>query len=613
VSGIVGFVDNTPKHSNACEILSEMNETLKPRGMDLSGVWLSPCASIGHTQFAVSDSEEETQPMMRVYGDKRYVITYDGCLYNGRDVRRELERLGHSFRTRSDAEIVLQSYLQWGENCLMRFNGVFAFAVWDEHEHRLFLARDRFGVKPLYYAVCGSELIFASEIKALLKHPEVEPVIDNEGLAEIFGMGPAHTPGLGVFKDVLELKAAHILFWNDGESKARRYWKFRSRHHTDSLGDTAEKVRCLTKKAIISQLSTESPVCTMLSGGLDSSCVTAVAAQNLALGEGERLATYSFDYEDNERYFKSTAFQPDSDERWVRRMTFEFSTKHSFLSANTDDLIKNLEEAVIARDLPGMADIDSSLLHFCKLIRKNHTVAISGECADEIFGGYPWLRAEKSYNTEGFPWSHDFSLRKAILNSDVEKYANMEEYSRARYEECLHEMPRLLGENANDARLREMMYLNINWFMVQLLDRCERISAAAGLDVRVPFCDYALAEYVWNIPREIRFFGDKEKGILRLALKGILPDDVLERRKSPYPKTHNPTYEARVKELLMTILMDADEPICALISREEIIKLMNQPSDVGAPFFGQLMAKPQLYAYLLQTNFWLKHYKVAIR
>jgi len=611
--GIVGYVDFENDISNEQEILTNMNDTLSARGPDASGIWMSKEAAIGHRRLAVVDLEGGVQPMIKTACGKEYIITYNGELYNTKELKYELEHMGHHFSTQSDTEVLLAAFIQWGAGCLSRLNGIFAFGVWNSKEKTLFLGRDRFGVKPLFYTKCGSKLIFGSELKAILAHPNVEAAIDNNGIAEVFGLGPCRTPGSGVFKNIFELKPAHFLRFSSKNMQIRRYWEFVSEEHTDNLANTAEKVRYFVKDAITRQLVSDVPLCTFLSGGLDSSAITAIAANQYAFEKGQRLDTYSFDYKDNEKFFKKSSFQPDNDKEWVQRMCDELSTKHKFLIADTDIITNALEAAVCARDLPGMADIDSSLYFYCSVVKKKHTVCLSGECADEIFGGYPWFHSQKAFETPMFPWAHSFTERNKILTNDMAFYADIDNYVSRRYMETVEKTPRLVGENPFEARRREIFYLNITWFMSQLLERKDRMSMASGLEVRVPFCDHHLAEYVWNIPWNMKSLGNREKGILRLALKGILPDDVIERKKSPYPKTHNPGYEVKVKQVLTEILNDSASPILSLIDKNYIEELIKSTSDISKPFFGQLMSMPQMLAYLIQVNIWLAKYKISIK
>ncbi len=609
--GIAGFV-NLYERINDSDIIYEMLETIKYRGPDAEGVFTAPHCVLGHRRLAIIDLEGGAQPMHYKQGDTTYTIVYNGELYNTQELRSELVLLGYKFHTTCDTEVLLVSYIEWGEGCLSRLNGIYAFAIWNDVKRQLFLARDRMGVKPLFYAIRDNTFVFGSELKTLLAHPLIEPVLDMQGVCEIFALGPSRTQGVGVYKNVKELKPAHYINVARDDMKERRYWEFVSYTHTDSLAVTAEKVRYLLRDAVCRQLVSDVPICTFMSGGLDSSAISAIAAKQLAFEKGERLSTYSFDYVDNDKYFKKSKFQPDSDDKWVMRMKEELTSEHKILLVDTDFIVENLYEATIARDLPGMADIDSSLLGYCAQVKENHKVAISGECADEIFGGYPWFTSQKAFETHGFPWISSINNRLSILNDELLEAAEPIEYVTHRYFETIERTPRNVGENAHEARRRELFYLNIQWFMSQLLERKDRVSMRNGLEVRVPFADHNLAQYVWNIPWDMKTLNGREKGILRFALKGILPQDILERKKSPYPKTHNPGYEKAVKGILKDILADPQSPILQFINKENVANMMKQRSDYSKTFYGQLMSLPQVYGFLIQVNFWLQHYKVRL-
>lgn len=611
--GIAGWIDLENDLTSKQKVLEMMSEKLAYRGPDASGLWKSTHAILAHRRLVVVDPTGGGQPMIRKRGDNSYIIVYNGELYNTQDLRYELEARGHIFSSSSDTEVLLKSFIEWGPYCVEHLNGIYAFAVWSEKDQHLFMARDRFGVKPLFYAQRGSSLIFASELKALLEHPLVKAEVDAEGLAEIFALGPARTPGHGVFKDILEVKPAYCVLYDKNGLHYRRYWSLESHEHTDSLETTAETIRNLVVDAIERQLVADVPVCTFLSGGLDSSAITAVAANNFMKNRPGTLHTYSIDYTDNDKYFKANDFQPNFDAPWVAYMSDMFKTNHHYINVDTPQLTQALTDAVRARDLPGMADVDSSLWLFCREIKKNATVALSGECADEVFGGYPWFHREEMLNADTFPWSRFIDERTRVLSPEIVEYISPEAYVARRYHETLEEVPGLPGEAPLEARRRELFYLNITWFMSTLLDRKDRMSMAHGLEVRVPYCDHRLVEYVWNIPWEMKTFGGMEKGILRHALEGLLPDEILYRKKSPYPKTHNPAYEAAVKKWLLEILDDSGSPLRPLVNNPMLHALATVgKSDYGRPWFGQLMAGPQMFAYLIQVDTWLREYKVSI-
>ncbi|MTV48684.1 asparagine synthase (glutamine-hydrolyzing) [Heliobacillus mobilis] len=612
--GIVGWIDWEGDLSQRGPVLHSMVETLTHRGPDASGVWISPQALIGHRRLIVIDPVGGVQPMIRQAGDGKYVLAYNGELYNTAELREELKAKGHTFRSHSDTEVLLVAFIEWGEACVERFNGIYAFAVWNEAEQSLFLARDRMGVKPLFYAQRGSAFFFASELKALLAHPDIPAQLDAEGLAEIFALGPARTPGHGVLKGIAEVRPGCAMRIDRQGARTRQYWSLVSRPHQHDLEKTTATVRDLLLDAVERQLVSDVPVCTLLSGGLDSSALSAIAANYYRRNHLGTLHTYSVDYQDNERYFTPSDFQPNADAPWIQRMTEYLGTVHHPVVIDTPQLVEALKVSLRARDLPGMADVDSSLYLFCQEIKKGATVALSGECADEVFGGYPWFHREEALWADTFPWSRRLADRVSLLAPEIKEYIQPEAYVRRRYEETLAEVPRLPGEDREEARRREMFYLNINWFMANLLDRKDRMSMATGLEVRVPFCDHRLVEYVWNIPWSMKTCEGREKGILRRALQGILPEDVLWRKKSPYPKTHHPAYTSAVREELVQILDNPSSPLLKLIDVEKVRALTRaEAATTSLPWFGQLMGIPQLYAYLAQIDSWLREYRVTVR
>ncbi|MGE5576585.1 MAG: asparagine synthase (glutamine-hydrolyzing) [Syntrophothermus sp.] len=606
--GIVGWIDWERNLTQESPVIMKMAETLSKRGPDASGVWISPRALLGHRRLVVVDPEGGGQPMVRRRGDETFVIVYNGELYNTPELRQALEARGHLFHSHSDTEVLLVSFIEWGPYCVEHLNGIFAFGIWKERDQSLFLARDRMGVKPLFYAQRSNTFLFGSELKALLAHPAVEPAVDAEGLAEIFALGPSRTPGHGVFRGVSEVRPGYSLVYDRNGIHSYRYWALESRPHEDDFETTAAKVRELVQDSIERQLVSDVPVCTLLSGGLDSSAITAFAANAYHRDGKGLLHTFSVDYAGNDRYFRSNTFQPDSDAPWVARMSQFLGTNHHYVSVDTPQLVDALTDAVRARDLPGMADVDASLLLFCRKIKKEATVALSGECADEVFGGYPWFHSEEALNAGTFPWARATRGRERLLTWDLHNRIRPEEYMAWRYGETLAEVPRLPGEDALESRRREMSYLNITWFMTTLLDRKDRMSMATGLEVRVPFCDHRLVEYVWNIPWAMKACNGREKGILRRALAGVLPDDVLARRKSPYPKTHTPTYLAAVRDWLKRILDDPASPLLPLIDITAVRALVesNAAAFDRKPWFGQLMTGAQLFAYLVQVDTWLR-------
>lgn len=609
--GITGFCsfdrDNTAPAWRA--VVEQMGTVLAHRGPDDEGAFVSPFCALAHRRLAVIDPENGHQPMTGGH----CVLVYNGELYNTPALRQELEQRGHTFHTHTDTEVVLEGYLEYGTAVSSHLEGIYAFAVWDERKEQLFCCRDRFGVKPFFYTLKEGAFVFGSEIKALFAYPGITPKADEDTWREILGVCPARTPGSGVFAGISELRPAHQLIFDKEGLRISRYWNVVSQEHTEDYPDTVHHLRELLTSAIRRQLVSDVPLCTLLSGGLDSSFITAVAALDYQERGLPPLETYSFDYTDNQKYFKASSFQPDADSPWVERMAQAFGTRHQVLTCTQETLVELLPDATEAKDFPGMADCDSSLLYFCREIHKKHIVSLSGECSDEIFGGYPWFHRPDMLGADTFPWCMDLSPRTSVLRPELVKRLSLEEAVRERYRSSLAETPYLDGETGEEKRRREISWLNLIWFMTNLLDRKDRMSMFTGLEIRVPFCDHHVVEYVWNIPWNMKSRGGVRKQVLRDAAEGILPEDVRNRPKSPYPKTHNPLFERLAREKLLSILADREAPIHAVVNEEALRNgLLINAGDYGRPWFGQLMAGPQMIAYLIQVNEWMKRFNVSV-
>lgn len=597
---IAGILDLSYNES----ILQNMLRTMRHRGPDGNGVSMTAGMCLLHARLAIVDPEGGQQPMALHWQGKNYIIIYNGELYNTRELRGELSALGHEFETHSDTEVLLHAFAQWGENCLEKLNGIYGFAVWERERRALFLARDRMGVKPLFYKEHGGGLLFASEIKTILQYPDVERKLDEEGIGELILLGPGRTPGSGVFQGIRELEPGCCGWYRDGKLTLRRYWQLKDREHRETLEETADHVRFLVKDAIIRQMVSDVPIGTFLSGGLDSSLITAVCAEKI----GADLPTFSLDFMNNDKYFVPGKFQPDSDNRYIGRMCMSFNTDHHWTVLKPEQLLDALQSATCARDLPGMADVDFSLLLFCGEISERVKVALSGECADEIFGGYPWFRDPDILATRGFPWAQNTQLRAAMLHPQWQ--LDPLEFVNSRYEKALKETDILPGTPTAERHMKQMVNLNYRWFMQTLLDRKDRMSMYHSLEVRVPFCDHRIAEYLYAVPWEFKNYRGVEKGLLRYAMEGVLPKEILWRKKSPYPKTYDPQYMHLVSEALKQVLDGQDAPIYQIVNKESLSDLLN--AGHSYPWYGQLMQVPQTIAYMLQINFWLEEYDVKV-
>lgn len=611
--GIAGFADFETDVRKYERTINAMSDALKRRGPDEKGEYVAEHIALIHRRLAIVDIENGKQPMRRNTGGGEYVLIYNGELYNTAELRRELTGLGYEFEGHSDTEILLLSYIEWGIGCLKKLNGIFAFAVYDKRDEKIVLARDGGGVKPLFYHYdeARNTLVFGSEIKALLKHPDISSRVDKYGVAEVFLIGPGRTPGGTAFIDIDEIKPGHYAEFSRDGFYIKPFWELSAREHTDSADDTIEKVRYLVEDAVRRQLNSDVPLCTLLSGGLDSSIITKVASDKFK-NESKTLNTYSVTYTDNEKYFTKSFYQPTGDDAFINIMSEFTGSNHTVVTLDNDEVGDALFDSTIARDLPGMADIESSMLLLFREIRKKFKVALSGECADEIFGGYPWYTNKEMLNAADFPWSGNTEIKAGLIN---EKYTTFDptEYVNSRYRETIASAPMTGYESGIDRRIKEVSVLNFKWFMQTLLDRKDRTSMYNGLEVRVPFCDLRIMEYVYNIPWEIKAYSGREKGLLRKAFSGILPDEIIYRKKSPYPKSHNPVYLNNVKAKVEKILADKNSPLLEIVDAKKLRELIDTEAGMfNKPWYGQLMNFPQILGYMYMIDVWLREYNVDI-
>lgn len=606
--GIGGFVDYERDARRGGPILHGMKRTLTPRGPDAEGTYFDEDAALVHRRLIVIDPEGGKQPMHSPDGNT--IIIYNGELYNTPELRTELMSRGHEFVGHSDTEVLLHAYLEWKTDAFARLNGIFAFAIWEKRERRLTLCRDRLGVKPLFFAPIRNGLTFGSTIDTVLCHPEIEPALDEDGLRTLLLLGPARPPESGVFRQIKSLLPGHFAVLTPEAFTDHTYWKLEAHEHEDDLPTTIERTHTLICDAARRQLVSDVPLACFLSGGLDSSILSMLAAKDYA-ARGETLHTWSVDYRDNDKYFTKSIFQPNSDDSYIDQMVDFLGTHHHRVVLEPEALCAALLPATDARALPGMADVDSSLLLFCAAVKRGGTtVCLSGECADELFGGYPWYHREEILFEDTFPWSRSVGLRLGLLTPDAVR--NGEEFVRQHYRDTCDRAPKLSSDDKKAARMREMFVLNLDWFMATLLDRKDRMSMYSGLEVRVPFCDHRIVEYAYNMPWDFKSLEGREKGIVRRAFADELPKEIVYRKKSPYPKTFHPVYTRLCADYVRRIFEDNTSVAASLFDRNAVQKLMQRPESLAEPWFGQLMRTPQIFAYIIQLDRWFRHYHVKI-
>ena len=601
--GIAGILSQNIDLREREPLIRDISESLKLRGPDGFGEYTKPYVTLIHRRLSVIDPEKGAQPMS--FG--KYVIAYNGEIYNTQEIKNDLLAKGYSFDTQCDTEVVLKAYCEWKEKCCEKLNGIFAFAIWDDGEHSLFVCRDRIGVKPLFYSRKNGVFAFASRIKSLLLIPEISAEVDENGLNEIFMLGPAKPIGSAVFKDINELPPASYMTVKNGNVSIKQYWRLTAKEHTDNEAQTIEKTHFLVTDAIKRQLVSDVPLCTFLSGGLDSSIISEIASREY-LKRGDRLTTYSVDYTDNDKFFKASVFQPNKDSDYINLISDYIKSEHKNIVLDNKAVALALKESTEARGLPGFTDVDSSLMLFCREVKREHTVALSGECADEIFGGYPWYHNKAVLFEDTFPWSRSTDVRKSILKDGLLK--NADEFVRSKYLETVSKTDYLESDGKTERRMREMFMLNMDWFMQTLLMRKDAMSMESSLEVRVPFCDYRIAEYAYNMPWSLKSLNGREKGILRKAFENELPEEIVYRKKSPYPKTYNPVYFNEVCRLTREVLADKGCPLYEMLNTKKLEELMENPDALTEPWYGQLMKGPQVLAYVVQIYYWIKEYKV---
>lgn len=578
------------------EKMMRMAPLLQYRGPDQEGYFSSEHCLMAHRRLSIIDLDTGNQPLSYDKDNKTYRICYNGEIYNMMELKNKLIALGYTFSTTSDTEVLLVSYIEWKEKCLDYLEGIFAFVI--EDGDQLFIARDPLGVKPLYYYLEDQTIVIASEIKCILSYIG-EAVVDEMGVKELLGLGPSVTPGRTIYKDIYSLRPAHYMYFHD-HIDMHRYWMLYDEEHTDSLEQTIHKVRELVIDSTQKQLLSDVPLSTMLSGGLDSSILTAIASQYI-----NTLSTYSVTYEDQEKYFQSYEYQTTMDNHYIDEMIHLYHTDHHTIELKQENLIDSLKESLIARDMPGMADIDSSILLFAREISLNHKVCLSGECADEIFGGYPWFYKEELYNQPHFPWMRDIDQKIDLFNDKIKKL-NIKDYIIQRYQESLNEIQ-------TQDRNKQLIYLNIEWFMQTLLTRADSQTMRSSIELRVPFASTKILQYLYNMPVEYMFYNQEEKGILRKSFEDFLPQDIAHRKKNPYPKTHSPIYTKLVCEKLKESLKDSSNILYSFFNQNKLNDLVESEGKIfTSPWFGQLMMGPQLLAYLYQIYLWGKIYHIEL-
>ncbi|MFD9129691.1 asparagine synthase (glutamine-hydrolyzing) [Kitasatospora sp. NPDC059571] len=608
--GVTGWLDWDTDLRHQEGLVRAMTATLACRGPDADGVWLSRHAALGHRRLAVVDPDGGGQPLADRPDGPAAVLGYNGELYNAAELRAELSALGQRFRTRSDTEVVLRAHLQWGREAPRRFNGIFAYALWDTRREELLLVRDHLGIKPLYWHAHRSGVLFGSEPKALLANPLLPAELDAQGVAELFALPAAPTAGHGVFRGLHEVRPGHLVAVTRGATREVRYWRLESRPHTDDAAATRARVRELLADAVERQLVADVPLCTLLSGGVDSSAITALAAAaRERTGQG-KITSFSVDFPGSADRTPD-AWRTTVDAPYVEAAAEHIGTLHTTVLVPDDDLLDARDAVLRARDRPGWGEMDASLHLLFREVRRRSTVALSGEAADEVFGGYPYFHDPAALDSGTFPWLHGRAVPAELLRPEVRAEVRPEEYTAEAYRDSLAEVPRLPGEPAADARVREVFHLALTRWLPPLLDRVDRVSMSVGLEVRVPFCDHRLVEYLWNVPWALKAPGGRSKGLLRDAVRDLLPPQVADRPKSGYPSTPAVRYTEVLGERARELLADPNAPVFDLVDRALVRRHLAE----GRPLPSPRTAPNPVGGldHLVQVDEWLRAYRVGLR
>ncbi|MEU4930178.1 asparagine synthase (glutamine-hydrolyzing) [Streptomyces yokosukanensis] len=572
--GITGWVSYDRDLAAEATTLDAMTETMACRGPDDRGTWIEGPAALGHRRLAIIDLPGGRQPMSLDTPEGSLAMVYSGEAYNFTELRRELEGRGHRFTTDSDTEVVLHGYLEWGDAVAERLNGMYAFAVWDGRRGKLVMIRDRMGIKPFYYYPTPDGVLFGSEPKAILANPLVRRRVTLDGLRELLVM--IKTPGHGIWDGMREVEPGTVVTVDRSGLSTRAYWRLETRAHTDDRDTTITTVRSLLDDIVRRQLVADVPRCTLLSGGLDSSAMTAIAARQLA-AQGERVRSFAVDFVGQTDNFIADELRGTPDTPFVHDVAKLADTDHQDIVLDAQSLADPaVRELVIrARDLPaGFGDMDASLLLLFRAIREKSTVALSGESADEVFGGYLQFFDEEARRGDTFPWlvrfGRDFGDDSDVLRADVAKSLDLQGYIADGYRTAVAAIDRLDGESDFEYRMRQISHLHLTRFVRILLDRKDRMSMAVGLEVRVPFCDHRLVEYVYNAPWALKSFDGREKSLLREAAADVLPRSVYDRVKSPYPSTQDPRYARALQEQAKDLLARPSHRVFDLVDRERL-------------------------------------------
>lgn len=610
MSGIALWYDRIGDLRERRGVIENMSCTMCIKGSDQKSDYTDKQISLIHAGPCKNNAEGKSPPVSHKCSTGTLFIVYAGELYNALDIRRDLLKDGVEIQCTDDAEIVLNAYAHWGPEALSRFNGMFAFAVWNKTDGSIFLARDRLGLKPLYYSRYSGGFTAASKIRTILETKAVKPIIDETSLNEIFMLGPARTPGSAIYRDIRELPPAHYLIFKNEKITIYPYWKLEAKEHGETLGETIDHTLFLIKDAVSGQLASEAAPAVFLSGGLDSSLLAKIAADDYKKNGKGALSTYSWEYTDNDPLFGNLISGLSADHLFTDMMRTYIQSDHHCAQISSMELADALVDSTYARGTPGMGDIDASLYLLCREAGKTVSSALSGDGADEIFGGYFWYHNRDILFDNTFPWSRSTVLRHAILRDSLLK--DGDDYVENAYRQTIRTADMLTDELPLEKRMREMFLLNINWFLQTALIRADTMGTHSGIEIRMPFCDHRIVEYAYNIPWKFKALDGLEKGLVRKAAEPLLPDEIVWRKKMMRSGSKNPAYFEIVCAHVRELLSERNNPLCSMLNKDKIAWIMEHPHSIALPWYSPLMQAPQIMAYLIQIDTFFKDNNVIV-
>lgn len=566
---------------------------LNHRGPDEEGLLFTDDYSFGHKRLFTKDKIRGHQPMSIL----NHHIVFDGILLNFDELN---SLLIDKVKSRSDCELVLKLLIQEGIDIINKFNGNFSFVY--TNNDVTYIVRDQIGIKNLYYTIKDNDIIVSSEIKSILNYG-VKPIMTKDEISELITLAPSSSPGHTLFKDIFEVKPGHYLKFSRTGIEDIKYYNLKRIINNYSYEDNVSHLNYLLKDSVKRNIESDVGISSLLSGGLDSSIIT-----TLAFNEVKKLDTYSIDYEGNKEEYKTNSFETSRDEDYIHFITNKNGINHKTVLIDSKTIFDYLKSTVILKDSPGMADIDSSLLFLSKEISNNHKVCLSGECADELFAGYPWF---KDLDFKSFPWIRNIDSRIDIVNDEIKNKIDFKGYLNKRFEEVINETPIDIKDDELKIKELKLNYLNIMYFMQSLIKRNDLITSGASLEVRVPFADKRIVEFAYNLPLEQKRLNNMEKQILRDSFKNDLPIEIFKRHKSPYPKSQSLTWHKIIKEEVIKIL-DNDTPLSKIFNIDKLKEIVINDKELDVPWYGQLMRRDAFLAFIYQIHYWLNEYNIEV-